>query len=106
MRVTNTHGADVTAGGVTIAPGATEDAEINQDHPFVKAGWLKPVGDVPQDDAGGTGGDDDGKFTAQHKGGGKWIIIDPEGQEVPEVSGTKDEIAEQVATLNEELEDE
>lgn len=38
-------------------------------------------------------------YTAKHKGGGKWIVVDVHGAQVGDFSGDKDEAAAEVARL-------
>lgn len=45
MKVRNDHSAPINAGGGDIAPGATGDADVTKDSPFVRAGWLVPTED-------------------------------------------------------------
>ncbi|MHA7916005.1 hypothetical protein [Alloalcanivorax xenomutans] len=106
MRVTNTINADVTVGGITLAPGESGDADIEKDHLFIRCGYLKVMGGRTAPQPSNPNGGDEKPFKAQHKGGGKWVIVGPDGQEVPGVSGNKDEIAEQVETLNEQADNE
>jgi hypothetical protein len=54
--------------------------------------------------AGGAG--DDAEFTVKHKGGPKFIILDPQGKEVPGVSGTKEEMTAKAKELTDALNEE
>ena len=48
MKVRNDYSADITVGGATLAPGMIGDADLSQDDPFVKAGWLSVVEEQKQ----------------------------------------------------------
>ncbi|BBP82446.1 hypothetical protein PHLH8_20880 [Pseudomonas sp. Pc102] len=39
------------------------------------------------------------QYAARHKGGGKWLVVDVHGAQVGAFTGTKDEVAAEVARL-------
>lgn len=95
MKVRNDRDQDLTALGVTIAPGQSETVKgLQNDHIFIRAGWLKPV-------TGEASGADDqiDLFKPKHLGGGKWVVEGPDGV-VPDFSGKKPEAIAHAAQLN------